>query len=87
MAISEYFVSSYSQAWSSVSPQISSMNSKAESLSPCRNKYQVQICIPARVISSVIFTMILCFRQSLNRQNCVEVIYITFKKLEPVEIS
>ena len=87
MAISEYFVSSYSQAWSSVSPQISSMNSKAESLSPCRNKYQVQICIPARVISSVIFTMILCFRQSLNGQNCVEVIYITFKKLEPVEIS
>ena len=55
MAISEYFVSSYGQAWSSVSPQIPLTNSKAEIVSSCRNKRQGQICIPACVISSVFF--------------------------------
>ena len=55
MAISEYFVSSYSQAWPSVSLQIPLMNSKDEFVSRCRNKHQVQICIPACVISSVFF--------------------------------
>ena len=59
--------------------------SKVASIGRCRNQYQIQICIPACVMSSAFFkiTSLYSVRLSylLNGQDCFKDIYIKFKKL------